>query len=347
MNKIICLFGLYFFSMGALQAQDQIDSLQTKVGKYSGSYRSGLRHGKGTFAWPDGSRYEGLWRNDMMEGRGTFTAPDGTKYDGDWLANKRHGYGVYTWANGDKYVGEWVSNRKSGAGRLVMTDGSSHEGEWLNDQANGQGTHVWAGGTKYIGEWRNNQRHGQGVMLYRDGRIEQGDWSEDKYLPCKCAEAKMTTTEMFQKADGVFVAKVTGFQEVSGIKLATLEVTQYWKGRLLQGRTAFLQVGMSSCDWIWFKDEEYLIFAVETSNGIYKTNRCTRTDRLAMGRGELAELAKLPCKETAQDDRVAQYGVAVIDSSPVCGCDGVTYKNPGDARRAGVRSWKLGKCANQ
>jgi hypothetical protein len=347
MNKITLSLLLLLCPWATLLAQDQLDSLQMKVGKYSGSYRVGLRHGKGTFAWPDGSRYDGFWRNDQMEGRGIFTSPDGTKYDGDWFVGKRHGFGTYTWANGDKYQGQWVSGRKSGLGKLTMTDGSSHEGEWINDQANGEGTHTWAGGTKYIGDWKNNQRHGQGVMLYRDGRIEQGDWAEDKYLPCKCADAMMGTADMYQKADGVFVAKVTGFQEVMGVKLAIMEVTQYWKGRLLQGRSVFLQVGMTSCDWIWFKDEQYLIYAVETSNGIFKTNRCTRTERLSRAQAELDVLAKMPCKENPKDDRVAQYGTAVIDSSPVCGCDGVTYKNPGDARRVGVRSWKLGKCASQ
>ncbi len=348
MNKIIvCLFLLFVPLVGAV-AQDQLDSLEMKVGKYTGSYKTGLRHGKGAFRWPDGTRYDGFWRNDMMEGRGTFIAADGTKYEGDWLAGRRHGFGTYTWANGDKYQGEWVSGRKSGLGKLAMTDGSIHEGEWLNDQANGNGTHTWNGGTKYIGDWKNNQRHGQGVMIYRDGRIEQGDWLADNYVPCQCTEAMMTTSQMYQKADGVFVGKVTGFQEITGIKLAILEVTQYWKGRLLQGRTVFLQVGMSSCDLVWFKDEEYLLYAVEISNGIFKTNRCTRTERLARAQSELAELAKLPCKDdNAQEDRVSLYGTAIIDSSPVCGCDGITYKNPGDARRAGARSWKLGKCATQ
>jgi hypothetical protein len=329
-------------------AQTPLDSLTAKYGKYSGSYRAGLRHGRGTFVWPDGSKYVGQWRNDAMEGTGLFTAPDGTRYDGMWLAGKREGYGTYTWANGDKYLGEWRNGQKNGYGKLTMADRSSHEGEWKNDEADGQGTHVWATGTKYIGDWKRNQRDGEGVMIYQDGRIEQGNWKEDQYVPCECSkESQMPTEQMYQRADGVFVGKITGFQEISGIKLATVEVSQYWKGKLLQGRTAYVQVGMTSCDFIWFKNQEYLFFAAEKTNGVYVTNRCTRSERLERAGAELAALAALPCKLTNSKEDAALYNTNILDSSPVCGCDNVTYKSPNDARRAGARSWKAGKCQNQ
>jgi hypothetical protein len=42
----------------------------------------GLRHGKGTFYYSNGSKYEGDWEKNFKHGHGVFTFEDGTQYDG-------------------------------------------------------------------------------------------------------------------------------------------------------------------------------------------------------------------------------------------------------------------------
>ena len=42
----------------------------------------------------------------MKHGAGTFTWPDGREYDGQWAAGKQNGTGTFT-AKGERRVGEW------------------------------------------------------------------------------------------------------------------------------------------------------------------------------------------------------------------------------------------------
>jgi hypothetical protein len=43
---------------------------------------NGLKHGKGTYYYADGSVYEGDWANNQIHGIGTYTWKDGKVYSG-------------------------------------------------------------------------------------------------------------------------------------------------------------------------------------------------------------------------------------------------------------------------
>lgn len=47
-----------------------------------GYWANGLRHGKGTFYYSNGSKYEGDWNENFKDGQGVFTFEDGTEYEG-------------------------------------------------------------------------------------------------------------------------------------------------------------------------------------------------------------------------------------------------------------------------
>jgi hypothetical protein len=55
------------------------------------------KHGKGKFAWSDGSHYEGDFVDNNIEGKGIYVWWDGRKFDGEWKNNKMEGEGIFTW----------------------------------------------------------------------------------------------------------------------------------------------------------------------------------------------------------------------------------------------------------
>lgn len=69
-------------------------------GDYTGEFRNGTLHGKGTFTTSQNGRYIGEFVDGRIAGRGSITYPDGGKYDGEFLNGSRHGHGTYTFPDG-------------------------------------------------------------------------------------------------------------------------------------------------------------------------------------------------------------------------------------------------------
>lgn len=97
--------------------RDGYHTITYENGKYQGYFKDGVRSGKGTYAFKDGSKYVGEWRNGMRNGKGTFTTS--TKY---------------------KYVGDWVNDQMSGDGTLTLPDGAYYTGDFWADRIYGYGT---------------------------------------------------------------------------------------------------------------------------------------------------------------------------------------------------------------
>uniref|UniRef100_A0A3Q4H0W8 Radial spoke head component 1 n=1 Tax=Neolamprologus brichardi TaxID=32507 RepID=A0A3Q4H0W8_NEOBR len=82
-----------------------------------------MKHGQGTFYYPDGSKYEGSWVEDMRQGHGVYTYPNKDTYDGEWLQNLRHGQGIYHYQEtGSKFKGTWVNGKMESAGEYLHTN---------------------------------------------------------------------------------------------------------------------------------------------------------------------------------------------------------------------------------
>jgi hypothetical protein len=94
---------------------------------------------------------------------------------------------------------------------------------------------------------------------------------------------------------------------------------------------------------VWFKDESYLLYGVTKGVlGSVQTNLCNRTQRLSSAKADIDALNELiPCKSETIDRRAIPNS---NEFDPVCGCDGVTYKNRNDALRNGVIKWTAGRC---
>ena len=77
---------------------------------YEGTYRNGIREGKGTFTHMDGSVKTGTFVNGQLTGKGTVKDENGNSYEGDFINYRMHGNGTLRWGNGSIFVGNMVND---------------------------------------------------------------------------------------------------------------------------------------------------------------------------------------------------------------------------------------------
>ena len=78
--------------------------------KYDGTYRNGIREGKGTFTHMDGSVKTGTFINGQLTGKGFCKDENGNSYEGEFLNYRMHGNGTLRWGNGSTFVGYMVND---------------------------------------------------------------------------------------------------------------------------------------------------------------------------------------------------------------------------------------------
>jgi hypothetical protein len=72
---------------------------------YSGQFKNGLYHGKGTLILKDEFTYQGEFSEGKFEGQGTISFEGGCKFKGKIRNGLYEGYGEFTWPNGNFYRG--------------------------------------------------------------------------------------------------------------------------------------------------------------------------------------------------------------------------------------------------
>lgn len=78
--------------------------------KYEGTYRNGIREGKGVFTHMDGSVKTGTFVNGQLTGKGSLKDENGNSYEGDFINYRMHGNGILRWGNGSTFVGYMVND---------------------------------------------------------------------------------------------------------------------------------------------------------------------------------------------------------------------------------------------
>lgn len=78
--------------------------------KYVGSYRNGVREGKGTFSHVDGTVKTGTFINGQLVGKGRASDDNGLTYEGDFLNYRIHGKGLLTFRNGSSFDGYFIND---------------------------------------------------------------------------------------------------------------------------------------------------------------------------------------------------------------------------------------------
>ncbi len=61
-----------------------------------------MQEGHGMCQWADGTAYKGTWKGGVRDGRGTFTRPDGYVYEGEWRADAQQGHGTCRFDDGSR-----------------------------------------------------------------------------------------------------------------------------------------------------------------------------------------------------------------------------------------------------
>lgn len=74
-----------------------ISSIETE---YTGTWLYGVKHGRGTQSYPDGSLYIGEFMKGFEHGFGRKRLPDGNFYEGRYNAGRRDGHGIFLTVNG-------------------------------------------------------------------------------------------------------------------------------------------------------------------------------------------------------------------------------------------------------
>jgi hypothetical protein len=133
-------------------------------GQYSGSFKNGKPHGKGTMEVHQLFKYSGEYSEGKEHGKGIYTWPDGQKYAGDFKNGRKHGWGKMTIADEETgfpyYLGEWKSGKKHGLGEAS----SAKLAGW------------------FIGEWEDNQRNGCGYWYtYDKGFHDNGIYIQNEF----------------------------------------------------------------------------------------------------------------------------------------------------------------------
>ena len=162
-------------------------STESNGDKYTGEFKDGKKHGKGTFNFLannsfKGDKYVGEFKDDRRNGQGTYTHSFGNGYVGEFKDNNFSGQGTYIYADGGKYVGEFQNNLLNGYGISTFVNGNKYVGNYKGGKLNGQGTFFFADGKKYLGEFKDDKYNGQGIFYSANGSIEQSGIYKDGAL---------------------------------------------------------------------------------------------------------------------------------------------------------------------
>jgi len=178
---------------------------------YTGPWKNGKFHGKGTLRWKCGQVYVGGFKNDKFCGKGKMTFEDGDTYEGDFKNDEFHGKGKMTFASGCSwansihvdyarsavYDGDFENDNRHGHGTMTYSDGDVYVGGWLSGQRHGQGTEMMnhsiidnpVVSTVYVGTFHHNERHGLGKLTYNmdpnsdcDDYSTEGEWKNGLFL---------------------------------------------------------------------------------------------------------------------------------------------------------------------
>ena len=156
-------------------------------GNYKGSWRSGERHGKGTYKNLDGRKYVGEFKEVYITGQTKITFENGVKFNGNLSVGLPHGQGTMIYPDARIYIGNYFKGFKSGQGTLNYSDSSSYKGGYSEGERHGQGTYTSKNGSIYEGIW-SDDRLKEGVKIFVSGLEIKGEFRNSSEVIVKYPE---------------------------------------------------------------------------------------------------------------------------------------------------------------
>lgn len=163
--------------------------------RYVGNFVNGLRHGQGTYTFPNGVNQVGLFENnvyqqteviDETDNFQTLTWDDGSTYYGEIENGRPHGFGTFTFTNGDSMYGVFVNGTLNDeTAHYDFADGGTYDGQMVNGQFRGHGTRTFGGdyvGHRYVGNFENGYFNGEGIYYFPDGSTNVGQFKDGTYV---------------------------------------------------------------------------------------------------------------------------------------------------------------------
>ena len=115
-----------FFKKGA-------EGALVPIGTYHGTFVKGKRSGQGLFMYPNKDRYSGEWKNGLKHGKGTYIFQEPfLKMAGNWFEGKLL-TGQWIANSGSVYTGEFENNKPNGCGEWNLVNGNKVTGEYKQE----------------------------------------------------------------------------------------------------------------------------------------------------------------------------------------------------------------------
>lgn len=165
---------------------------------FSGTYRKGMRWGKGRMDYCGGDAYDGdfgaeinlrksillagnPYESGVPHGSGRRVFADGSVYEGQFKEGRITGIGRYESALGELQEGSFEEGMLQGKGKVRTITGETYEGDFVDGEYHGLGTYTHKKrGETYDGAWRRGQRSGRGTETFTDGSEYDGYFFLDK-----------------------------------------------------------------------------------------------------------------------------------------------------------------------
>lgn len=103
-------------------------------------------------------------------------------------------------------------------------------------------------------------------------------WGQPDLQACVCIV--QSPAEAFERADAVFVAKVTAIKKPASADIfdrIEMSVLKIWKGDQKKVESILTGCTRTDCGYCFEKGKTYLVYAYRTNEGLFATNDCSGT----------------------------------------------------------------------